>query len=68
MAERKIIGGVEAIYFDHDQGMREFFVREANRLNLLVTAGSDHHGGDMDRLGTLDASLEDVSKFVERFS
>jgi len=43
---RKIgIGGIECYYTSHTQDMVEACTNYCNMNNLLITAGSDHHGG-----------------------
>src|SRR3972149_364560 len=39
--------GIEAYYPDHTPAMVERYLEVARRFNLLVTGGTDFHGGDL---------------------
>lgn len=57
------LAGIEARHPDHSDAHRRRFTALAADLDLVVTAGSDHHGrGAEDRLGRATASRETVER------
>ena len=55
------LAGIEAHHPDHTEEQRRHFEVVAAELDLVVTAGSDHHGrGDEDRLGRATTPREVV--------
>ena len=63
------IDGIEAIYPRYETYNQDYFVKFAREHNLLITAGSDHHGKIDTRHAELAAvTLEgsDLDKFLER--
>lgn len=44
------LGGVEAYYSEHSPEQTVAYLRLAKRLGLLVTGGSDYHGGTKDKI------------------
>jgi 3',5'-nucleoside bisphosphate phosphatase len=52
---RPHIDGIECYYWNHTKAQTKQYVDVAKRLNLMITAGSDHHGGaERNRLGGLE--------------
>ncbi len=55
------LAGIEAHHPDHTEEQRQHFAAVAAELDLVVTAGSDHHGrGAEDRLGRATTAREQV--------
>lgn len=61
------INGIEAIHPKHDKGQIHYYSEIANRNGLLVTGGSDYHGGKKgdEILGQYKVSYEVVKKMKE---
>jgi 3',5'-nucleoside bisphosphate phosphatase len=63
------VDGLEVHHADHDPGMRERFLRMADSLGMIPTAGSDFHGENVapDRhLGDVTMSPEDLARLEAR--
>jgi len=63
------VDGLEVHHVDHDPGTRERFLRLAERLDLVPTAGSDYHGEAVapDRhLGDVSMPEEDLARLEAR--
>jgi predicted metal-dependent phosphoesterase TrpH len=63
------VEGLEVHHADHDPGMRERFLRLAEKLDLVPTAGSDYHGETVspDRhLGDVTMPAEDLARLEAR--
>ncbi|MBN1914106.1 MAG: PHP domain-containing protein [Candidatus Omnitrophica bacterium] len=61
------LGGLEAYYPEHSQGMVNYYLGLAAKLNLLVTGGSDCHGNAKPevKIGTFKVPYELVEKLKE---
>jgi 3',5'-nucleoside bisphosphate phosphatase len=52
---RPHLDGIECYYWNHTKAQTQKYVDVARRLNMMITAGSDHHGGaERDRIGRLE--------------
>ncbi|MFH0701072.1 MAG: PHP domain-containing protein [Candidatus Woesearchaeota archaeon] len=60
------LDGLECFYPAHSQEKTEFFVGLAKRFGMIITGGSDHHGGERDRLGTVDVPDYVASYFLTK--
>jgi 3',5'-nucleoside bisphosphate phosphatase len=63
------VDGLEAYHPDHDPGMRERFLRLAEALDMVPTAGSDYHGQTVspDRhLGDVTMPPEELARLEAR--
>jgi predicted metal-dependent phosphoesterase TrpH len=61
--------GLEVHHADHDPGMRERFLRMAESLDMIPTAGSDFHGENVspDRhLGQVTMAADDLARLEAR--
>jgi 3',5'-nucleoside bisphosphate phosphatase len=56
--------GIEVYYPEHSQSLVNFYLDLAKKLNLLVTGGTDFHGGAKPeiKLGMIKIPLELVEK------
>ncbi|MEM4259773.1 MAG: PHP domain-containing protein [Candidatus Woesearchaeota archaeon] len=45
------IDGLECYYWDHKKPQTDYYIKFARNSNLIITGGSDHHGGEKNRLG-----------------
>ncbi len=60
------LGGVEVIHPSHDETLTSFYIRVANKLNLLKSGGSDFHGsrqGEDKHFGTTGLTFEQYERF-----
>jgi 3',5'-nucleoside bisphosphate phosphatase len=63
------VDGLEVHHADHDPGMRERFLRMAESLDMVPTAGSDFHGENVapDRhLGEVTMNPDDLARLEAR--
>lgn len=51
---RPLIDGIECFYWDHNDEQTDAYVHMAKNLSLIITGGTDHHGGEKERIGQLD--------------
>ena len=52
---KDMIDGIECYYWDHSDKQTQNLVNVAKKLELIITGGSDHHGGDnRERIGKLN--------------
>lgn len=73
MAKLRAVGvdGLEVHHADHDPGMRERFLRMAEGLDMIPTAGSDYHGEHVapDRhFGDVTMQADDFARLEARRS
>ncbi len=63
------VDGLEVIHADHVPSLREKFLRIAEELDLVPTAGSDYHGSTVSpdrRLGDVTMPAEDLARLEAR--
>jgi predicted metal-dependent phosphoesterase TrpH len=63
------VDGLEAHHADHDPGMRERYLRMAESLDMVPTAGSDFHGENVapDRhFGDVTMQADDLARLEAR--
>jgi predicted metal-dependent phosphoesterase TrpH len=63
------VDGIEVFHADQDRGMRERFLRLAESLDMVPTAGSDFHGERVApgrRLGDVTMRWEDLARLEAR--
>lgn len=63
---KPFIDGIETFYWDYTSEQMELCQRIAERYDLIPTVGSDHHGGEKDRVGKI-YSLQEISDFRKLF-
>jgi predicted metal-dependent phosphoesterase TrpH len=71
MAKLRAVGvdGLEVHHADHDPGMRERFLRMAEGLDMIPTAGSDYHGEHVApdrRFGEVTMRADDFARLEAR--
>lgn len=65
---RDTIDGIECYYWNHQPYMTRQYVEISKELDLIITAGSDHHGGsECYRLGQVNVPLEIVEHLRTHF-
>lgn len=63
------VDGLEVIHADHVPSLREKFLRIAEELDLVPTAGSDYHGATVSpdrKLGDVTMAAEDLARLEAR--
>lgn len=65
---RSYIDGIECYYWNQDASQSQNYVGIAKELGLVITAGSDHHGGsERDRMGRIEVPTEITDDILTRF-
>ena len=57
------IDGIECYYWTHTKEQREFYINFAKKNNLIITGGTDHHGGERERIGQLEIDDSVMNQF-----
>ena len=57
------IDGIECYYWEHSKEETEFYINFAKKNNLIITGGTDHHGGERERIGQLEIDDSVMNQF-----
>mgnify|MGYP003967984609 FL=1 len=57
------IDGIECYYWTHTKEQREFYINFAKKNNLIITGGTDHHGGEREQIGQLEIDDSVMEQF-----